>query len=146
MEEWAVIEEAPNYLVSNEGHIKNSNTGRILKGSLNLGYPSVNLMNQGKVLNRRVHRLVAIYFVQGYAPGLEVRPIDGNKENCRSDNLEWLTRYQNANQSNRASNSRILRSWEYDPVTGIKTQLPSESKTLRRWEYDPDTGITTQVF
>ncbi len=42
-----------------------------------------------------VHRLVAQYFCDGYAEGLVVNHIDGDKTNNRSSNLEWVTRSEN---------------------------------------------------
>ena len=42
-----------------------------------------------------LHRLVAMAFVSGYADGLTVNHINGNRLDNRSDNLEWVTLARN---------------------------------------------------
>lgn len=43
----------------------------------------------------RVHRLVALVWVEGYFDGAEVNHIDYNRANNRADNLEWLSHRDN---------------------------------------------------
>ena len=47
--------------------------------------------NDGKRITMKVHRLVAILFVEGRQPNLIVNHIDGNKQNNYHTNLEWVT-------------------------------------------------------
>ena len=63
MEEWKIIDIAPNYLVSNLGKIKNNKTQRILKPKLIRNYQYVCLRKDNKNLCKQVHRLVAIAFI-----------------------------------------------------------------------------------
>ena len=83
-----------------------------LKGSS--GYRHVDLDKNHR--NVDMHRLVAKHFVkipdefiqQGYHEGnLIVNHIDGNKENNRWDNLEWLTRYGNIQHASRNNLMRV---------------------------------------
>lgn len=47
----------------------------------------------------KVHRLLALNWVSGYFEGAVVNHKDGDKQNNTLDNLEWVTRSQNAKHS-----------------------------------------------
>lgn len=90
-----------NYSVSNFGRIKNNKKDLILKQSkTSMGYLTVVLYNKNAISIRNsgkkiaVHRLVALYFVNGDT-SLIVNHIDGNKENNHYKNLEWVTHSEN---------------------------------------------------
>ncbi len=85
--------DVEGYEVSALGEIRNEKTGRILKPALRDGYLRVNLHRR----QHAVHRLVA----QAWLPPpeedkTEVNHKDGNKENNRAENLEWVTPAENA--------------------------------------------------
>lgn len=99
MEEiWKYIEGYDNkYSISNYGNVRNNFTNKIIIGDINnAGYRRICLYKP-KEPNKKyfIHRLVAYYFCKGYNKNLIVNHIDGNKQNNRSDNLEWVTRSQN---------------------------------------------------
>ena len=105
MEEiWKVIQEAPNYSVSNLGRVKNNKTEHIMKTQKSEAYERVNLSRciDGKSHNKRVHRLVLEAFnpVKGMDK-LVVNHKDANHFNNCLDNLEWLTQSEN-----------VKRTWE----------------------------------
>ena len=89
------------YMISNHGNLRSldrkDSIGRELEGrerKLRLnpnGYLDVNLHKDGKVLNCKVHRLVAETFLRNTDNKRTVNHIDGNKINNRVDNLEWAT-------------------------------------------------------
>ena len=89
METWKVINDFPNYEISNFGNIRNKT--KLLKIVPNKqGYNIVVLCNGiRKTIN--VHRLVAAAFV----PNPENKPcvdhIDGDRANNHADNLRWVT-------------------------------------------------------
>ena len=96
MEKWKLIKDCPNYEASDEGRIKNSKTGRILRTTQNSrGYEQVSLRVNKKYVTKRVHRLVADSFYEGDHSELDVNHIDGNKLNNRLSNLEFCTRSEN---------------------------------------------------
>lgn len=95
-ETWVVIDGYPNYKISDRGRVFSIKANRLLKCSADrYGYPRVNLEDNGvwRIIN--VHRLVAFAFVPGYFPGACVNHIDGNKQNNKPENLEWVTHTEN---------------------------------------------------
>lgn len=109
-EEWREIPENNNYEVSNLGRVRSKNRiinqfgrkqnyDRIMQGKIlkprkqNGGYLLVWLCKDGECKAYTVHRLVAKCFVTGN--GNDVNHKDGNKENNRADNLEWVNRAEN---------------------------------------------------
>lgn len=96
MIEWKQIQNYPNYEISNEGQVRNVNTGLILKcGSSTGGYLKVFLYDNGNRENVYIHQLVAKHFVEGYEKGLEVDHINKNRMDNRACNLRWITRNEN---------------------------------------------------
>lgn len=92
-EEWKTIEEYPKYQVSKLGRVSNIKTERVLKLCVNSsGYKKVVL--NGK--NEYVHRLVAETFIPNPNNLPEVNHKDGNKWNNCVDNLEWVSKSENA--------------------------------------------------
>ena len=64
---WATVPKNNNYEISDEGEVRNKNTGRILSGSVNNGgYRTVHI-NRNESPDF-VHRLVAETFIQNPEP------------------------------------------------------------------------------
>lgn len=102
MEEyWKVIEECPNYLISNMGNVKNIKKLKTLKTYNRDGYERVDLYSNKdkKYLKRSVHRLVAEAFIPNPLLKPQVNHIDGDKTNNTIDNLEWCTAKENTAHS-----------------------------------------------
>jgi hypothetical protein len=80
------------YIIDEDGNILNSDTGLILRQRLNPnGYFMIGLMQDGIQVSHRVHRLVAEAYLEKPFPDATVNHIDGNKQNNRVDNLEWIS-------------------------------------------------------
>lgn len=110
MEEFRIIEEFPNYAVSNLGRVKNLSTGRILKQSVDRhGYKFLALSNNGISKTRRVHTLVATYFLPKDSSKYQVNHKDENPLNNSVDNLEWCDDKYNSNYGTRSVRSGIKR-------------------------------------
>jgi hypothetical protein len=96
------------YEVSNHGHIK-SLERKITAGSRTYviherilsprrdkdGYMMVDLQNAGKVITHKVHRIVAMTFLQNPCNKPQVNHKDGNRANNTVQNLEWVTDSEN---------------------------------------------------
>lgn len=98
-EEWKEIKDYPDYKISNLGRVMSLKSNIILtprKGKKK-NYHTVAFYrsDRDKPKSMRVHRLVAIYFLENPNNHPQVNHIDGNKQNNRVDNLEWCTNKQN---------------------------------------------------
>lgn len=107
-----IWKDIPNYeglyQVSNLGNVKsldhyssNGFTDILYKGRLlkqqkdKYGYLSVVLYKNGKYKRCKVHRLVALAFIENLYDMTEINHIDGNKKNNNVSNLEYSTRSLN---------------------------------------------------
>lgn len=85
---WSEIDGFPNYMVSNLGFVTNIKRRReITPRSNGQGYLKVLLHNEGYMEDLYLHRLVASCFLPGFRDGLQVTHHNGDKSNCRVDNL-----------------------------------------------------------
>jgi len=100
MEIWKPIKNYENlYEISSKGRIKSlpkkgSNKTLLLKNRYtdpSTGYISIMLHKNNKSLTLRIHRLLAIHFVENPNNYPIVNHIDGDKKNNNINNLEWTT-------------------------------------------------------
>ena len=100
IEIWKRIKNFKDYEVSNYGRIKSlkkSAEGMILKTVIDkYGYEVIRIYrNDNKRVTLKVHRIVAMHFVENPHCKPEVNHIDGNKQNNHYTNLEWCYRNEN---------------------------------------------------
>ncbi len=99
------------YRVRPDGTIASTiRAGRILRPGTNpvTGYQLVSLMFDGRVVKEYVHRLVAAALCDGYQPGFVVNHKDGNRQNNRPGNLEWVSKEENLLHAKEVLGSRVV--------------------------------------
>lgn len=106
---WKDVKDFEGYQVSNLGRVRSlerpiyRKNGRlhyiqkenILKPFNGGNYLSISFRDNGKTVKKRVHRVVAKAFCRKAAGNNVVNHIDGNKENNKASNLEWVTQKDN---------------------------------------------------
>lgn len=94
---WCKIKDFDHYLISNTGLVYNTRTGCLKKSSKDhKGYLRVRLIDGRKRgATKKIHRLVAEYFVSNYSNTLQVNHKDCVKTNNLFTNLEMVTQSQN---------------------------------------------------
>lgn len=98
IEQWTILTENNNYLVSNKGRIKN-NKDVICKPFINnSGYYCIGLWKNNKKTTYCIHKLVAKYYLKGYNVNLDIDHIDNNKLNNDISNLQQLSHKDNCNK------------------------------------------------
>lgn len=82
------------YRISQFGHVLNTETGKVSKGSVDKpsGYVKINFCCGDKSNTFLMHRLVAIAFIPNPDNLPQVHHKDGDKTNNHVDNLEWVSR------------------------------------------------------
>lgn len=85
------------YCVTSWGRVYDMTTGRFLKPEVTKkGYLRVDLYDEyGKRKHVKVHRLVALSFIENPDGKPQVDHIDGNKQNNSVTNLRWCTDEEN---------------------------------------------------
>lgn len=96
-----------NYIVSDDGKIYSmSNIGRgkyhkeITQRENSDGYMVITVGKNGKRTSARVHRIIALAFVENPDPEhlTEVDHIDRDRKNNHASNLKWISSFENKSQ------------------------------------------------
>lgn len=130
---WKKVEGFPDYRVSDGGQVKGRNG--LLKGRISGSYVKVTLYRSGVACQTWVHRLVAIAFVGGYKPGLEVDHLNGVKDDNRACNLQWVTHGENLRRA-------AMTGWSRSPQAVVRDDgscFPSIAAAARASDIAPVT-------
>lgn len=135
------------YQISNFGRIKSNITGKILTQHIHFGYKILSILKTpgGDTKSFRVHRLVALHFME-LIPGYnDVNHIDGDKTNNMVDNLEWVNQSINQNHAYLTGLERPKSAQSFvdkiDAVRDIIIQYPDNYEKLIYDRY-PDMTYT----
>lgn len=91
------IKDFPNYWVNSKGVVYNKAKRRILTPVRGQdGYQRVSFSGGGKIKAKRIHRLIAEYFIPNPNNLPLVRHLNDNKDDNRIENLAWGTSKQNS--------------------------------------------------
>jgi hypothetical protein len=133
-EEWRQIDGFAGYEISSEGNVRSLHFSRPRRLSAWFdkdGYPCVTL-GVGQRRYRRVHRLVAIAFHGAKRNALhrEAAHLDGDRTNCRSDNLQWVSKRENHSHklrhgTHQSGENHPRAKLTYDQVGRIRTRYAS---------------------
>lgn len=95
------------YQISNQGRVWSIGSQKYISICTDRdGYLYANLYaKNGKCRKEKVHRLVALAFIDNPEGKTQVNHLDENKQNNCVDNLEWVTPKENANYGTR--NERV---------------------------------------
>jgi hypothetical protein len=101
---WLNIDE--NYECSEEGHVRNKNTLRILKSWDSNGYCYTRI-GGAKSKKTGIHRVIASLFLpHPTGLNLEVDHIDRNKHNNHASNLRWVSKTVNGQNKSKETRAR----------------------------------------
>jgi hypothetical protein len=105
--DWVPVEGFPGYSINPLGQVSKDSTGRLLVSRYNqYGVPYVGLMREWQQCSRSLPRLVARAFLPRPSDIFDTPiQIDGDRSNCRMDNLMWRPRWY-AVQYNRQFDDR----------------------------------------
>lgn len=95
-EMWKPINDYPKYEISNFGNVKSNYKNKLLKEQKDKdGYFQVNLFENKVSKTIKIHKLVALHFINNPEDKPQINHIDGNKQNNNYLNLEWCTTQEN---------------------------------------------------
>jgi len=155
MENAEVRVSGTNYFVNRRGEVitynwRNAGKRAILKPATDKkGYKRVGLFVDGRLVTRKVHRLIAEAFIPNAHDKPQVNHIDGDKANNRVGNLEWVTQSENKKHSfalgledNNGSNNPFSKLKEED-VLRIRSEYDTKIKSTRELATEYGIHIST---
>lgn len=124
------IDEFPDgmYEINKMGQVRNQNTKKLLKATVNNGYLRYTLLYKGKIYARYAHILVARQFLKKDNNTKNiVNHIDEDRTNPCVDNLEWVTHSEN---SRYGTAQERARSRKEKPIN----EYTIDGEYLRTWK------------
>lgn len=120
-DEWVKVEGFPGYSVNPLGQVRKDSNGRIMRPRINQdGVAYIGLMRNDRQHIRSLSRLVALTFLPS-PNNIFDTPInlDGDRTNCRVDNLMWRPRWYAVRYTNQFTTP--YHSPIYAPIRAVET-------------------------
>lgn len=108
---WKQVKDFNHYLVSSDGRVYNTITGRFVGTLRSNGYMQVSLSFNGVTTNKGIHQIVAEAFCEkpNTDDYLEVDHINRDPLDNRAENLRWVSRSENAKNKDYSNNGGAHR-------------------------------------
>lgn len=128
------------YEISNKGRVKSCKRKDfyLKPNDDSHGYLFVNLSKGGKVTHAKIHRLVALHFIDNPNNYRDVNHIDEDKYNNSHSNLEWVTHKDNINHGTRNLRANNTRSKEV-------LQLTKDDKIIASYKNGYEAQAVTEI-
>jgi hypothetical protein len=141
METWKnVVGFENHYEVSNLGNIRRKKSKRLRRVDYATIYPTVLLSVKGKHKTLRVHRIVAKAFLPEKEGRNHINHINGDKQDNRVDNLEWVTQAENNLHSYRVLGKKSPMQGKIPPNKKvIESDIPEMDRLNK-------SGISTEII
>lgn len=134
-EQFASIQGYDDYVISNYGYVISTKglKKRILAANpCGQGYRQVNLSQNGCTKFFKIHRLVAIHFLNADSNKPCINHIDGNKLNNHVDNLELCTQGENVREAIKNNlKSKMNETCGYNSARKVNIFDPAENITYQ---------------
>jgi hypothetical protein len=150
IEIWKVFESG--YEVSNLGNVRSIDRvvetrkqplklkGKLLKPAIDKkGYKRVAIMINGKLTTLKVHRVVAMAFIENVNNKPQVNHKDGNKLNNAITNLEWVSNSENVKHAYKNGLSKPKRLHESSRCKQTKESIEAIVKLKSK-------GVKNQII
>ena len=151
MEEYKKIDGYDNYEISNQGNVRNTDTGRILKLRKNCGgYLDVHLYKDGIGKKFTIHRLIGLYFIPNPDNLPFIDHIDRNRSNNSIQNIRWISHSNNnRNKPKKQNSSSKYIGVSLHKPTGkyqAKISINNKNKHIGIYDKEEDAGLAFDNF
>lgn len=140
------IPHIPNYFACEDGHIYNASGRKLKPRPQRDGYLMISIWQkgEGKSKNLTVHRLIALTFIENPDNLPCVNHIDGDKQNNKVENLEWVTYSRNSKHSFELGLQTPMRGFD-NPKAHSKEKVHEVCRLLQEGYRNVDIAKITGV-
>lgn len=127
---WIQLTDFPLYEISNTGIVRNIKTGKVIKPYLtHNGYHAIKLVGVNGRSGARIHRLVAMTYIDNPQGKEYVNHINGDKNDNSVHNLEWVTMLENNQHAYDTGLKQQTKALNPEQVAAIRSEFVKGSFT-----------------